>query len=197
MTSCRTARCAESRGQHFASGGGDLHDFFGSAARYSSAKCACGARRLAPALVRSCPSSRRRSAPSAHPVDATCSPATRIGDARRRRGTTGGARGSSQVVAAPGAHHVRAPCAFASTLASMCASAPLNATFRAKFGGAPGPTRLKSLGEGHARRVATDRRCGDRRQPSCESGSSCEHLLDCRKLEFTRVFRCAVLGGVQ
>ena len=144
VTSCRTARRPEWRGPHFASCGGDLHPFSSSAAQSSSAKCARRARRLAPTSTRTCTGSRRRSAPSAHSAAATSSPATRIGDARRLGGTTGGARGSSQVVAAPDARRVRAPCAFASTPAATCAPGPPTAEFRPKFGGAPRPTRLKS-----------------------------------------------------
>ena len=197
LTFSRIARRPAWRGPHFASGGGDLHPIPSSAAQSSSAKCACGAQRLAPTSARPCPSSRRRSAPSAHSADATSSPSTRIGDARRRAGTTGGARGASQVVAAPDAGHVRALCAFASTPAAMCAPPSSPPEFRAKFGGASEASRLKSLGEGHARRPATVWRFWDRRKPSCESGSSCEHLLDRTEFGFHGVLGCAALGGEQ
>ena len=132
-----------------------MHPFLSSAAQSSSAKCACSAQILAPTPAQLCPSFRRRSASSAHSADATCSPATRIGDARRLGGTTGGARGASQVVAAPHKYRVRALCDLASTPAALCAppSSPLE--FWVKFGGASEANRLKSLGEGHARRLAT------------------------------------------
>ena len=50
------------------------------------------------------------------------SPATRVGDARVRAGTRRGARGASQVVAAPDAHHVRDVYVPPSTPAAMCAN---------------------------------------------------------------------------
>ena len=124
------------------------------------------------------------------------SPARRIGDARVRAGTRRGARGASQVVAAPDAHHVRDLHVSFSTPAAMCANPSPPPEFRAKFGGASEASRRKSLGEGHARRPATVWRFWDRRKPSCESGSSCEQLLRCAEFDFTRVFACAVLGGL-
>ena len=160
------------------------------------AKYVHGAQGLAPTSARSCPSSRRRSAPSARSAGATSSPSTRIGDARRRAGTMGGARGALQVVAAPGARHVRDLYAPPSTAAAMCAPPSSPPEFRAKFGGASRATRLKSREEGHARRSATLWGCGDRPKPSCESSSSREHLLDRTEFDFTRVFGCAALGGV-
>ena len=155
LTSCRTAGHPETRGPHLASCGGDPHSFSSSAAQSSSAKCAHGAQGLAPISARSCPSSRRRSAPSAHSAGATSSPSTRIGDARVRAGTKRGARGASQVVAAPGAHHVRAAHVPPSTPAAMCANPSHPPTILSKFGGASEASRLKSRAEGHARRPAT------------------------------------------
>ena len=116
-----------------------------------------------------------------------------LGFARGRRAARGGRHKSSPPLTHTKCETCTSP---PSTPAAMCANPSHPPEFRAKFGGASEASRRKSRGGGHARRLETVWRFWDRRQPSCESGSICEHLLRWPEFEFTRVFTCAALGGV-